>query len=305
MNKIQDNYPKISVIIPSFNGLDILPRCLDSLVRQTYPLSLTEIIVIDSDSKERIPSYLRKIFPQVKFIRLSSNQGSTKALNKGVEIAKGEYILATNDDVVFEKNCLKNLLDTALSDPKIGITTGKMLYLDKPHNLAIPGFRINHYLGYYPYDLENSAKIRECDWAVGACLLIKKSLFQNLGNFDEGYIFCGEEYDLSFQVKRNGLKIMYTPKAVFYHQFKRSKNPNPEILFSHYRGKIRYILKNGRADHLLIFLPLQLVIMPLLHLLKGETNNLTALIKAIRWNLKNLKQTIRSRHLRKDLKSAP
>lgn len=298
-------YPKISIIIPSYNGLDVLPQCLDSLKQQTYPQEKTEVIVIDNGSKEPIPPFLRQLFPKVKFIRLLKNYGSAKAINIGVEKAKREYILATNDDVVFDRNCLKNLLKVALSDPSIGITTGKMLYMNKPHNLAIPGFKINHYLGYFPYDLEDIDKIRECDWAVGACLLIKKNLLKKLGNFDEGYIFCGEEYDLSFQVKRNNLKIIYAPKAIFYHKFKRSSKPDKANLFAHYRGKIRYMLKNGKIPHLLIFLPIQLLIIPLIYLFKSEEDPIIAIIEAFIWNLKNLRKTLKSRYLRKSLRLAP
>ena len=285
-------HPNISVIVPSLNGKKVIGNLIKSVEKQIFTGKI-EIIVTDDGSTDGTTAYLKRIFPEVQVIRFDKNRGSAPAINAAAKIAVYEYLLVTNDDVVFEKNALRHLLNCAQTQPKAGIVTGKML--DIKGKFAIPGFRINHFLGYHPYDLTNKNKIRECDWAVGACLLIKKRLLKKVGYFDEGYIFCGEEYDLSWQMRRLGLKILYTPKAKFFHGFRRSSIPNQELRFAHYRGKFRYLFKNGRLDHILVFLVFQLLIIPLFYLFYERRSNIKPIYKAFVWNLVNLKKILKSR----------
>lgn len=278
-------YPSVSVIVPCLNGKKIIANLIKSIEKQNYSGKI-EIIVTDDGSTDGTSSYLKSKFPKVTIITFTKNRGSAPALNAAAKMADGTYLLATNDDVVFDKNAFTKLVDCAKSQDNVGITTGKML--DARGKFAIPGFRINQFLGYHPYDLHNKNKIRETDWAVGACLLIKKDLFQKLKGFDEKFIFCGEEYDLSYRVRQLGLKILYTPKAIFYHAFKRNSNPQADTLFAHYRGKFRYMFKHGKIYHLLVFLPMQLIIIPILYLMDPKNKHkILPIYKAFLWNLKN------------------
>ncbi|KKQ89328.1 MAG: hypothetical protein UT12_C0016G0005 [Candidatus Curtissbacteria bacterium GW2011_GWC2_38_9] len=286
-------YPSISVVIPCLNGRNTIGNLLKSIYSQQYQGKI-EVIATDDGSTDGTSDYLRKSWPTVKLIKFAKTQGSAPALNAAAKKSTGNYILATNDDVTFDKNAFIALVDCYQSQQKVGITTGKML--DSKDQFAIPGFRINHYLGYHPYDLKDKNKIRQCDWAVGACLFIKKDLFKKINGFDEGFIFCGEEYDLAFRIRQFGLKVLYTPKAIFYHSFNRNLNPNKETLFAHYRGKIRYMFKNGRIDHLLIFLPLQLLAIPFLYIFQGKIINIYALYRAFIWNLINLPKTLNTKN---------
>lgn len=277
-------YPNISVIVPCLNGKEVIGKLIKSIQKQKYD-GKAEIIVTDDGSTDGTSSFLKSEFPKVKIVTFTRNKGSAPALNAAAKTAKGEYILATNDDVVFDKNALTALVDCSRSGHDIGIVTGKML--DAKGKFAIPGFKINHFLGYHPFDLSKKNKIREMDWAVGACLLIKKDLFQKLNGFDEKFIFCGEEYDLSYRVRRLDLKILYTPRAIFYHAFRRSSTLNTENLFAHYRGKFRYMFKNARLDHLLVFLLVQLAIIPMFYILKSKNRpKILPIYKALLWNLR-------------------
>lgn len=298
MNRKSENFDSISIIVPTLNGRKVIGSLINSIYRQNYP-SQIEIIVTDDGSTDGTSNYLKKNWPKVKVARFAQNRGSAPALNKCAQMAKSEFILATNDDVIFKKNSLHALVNSWHSQDNVGIVTGKML--GPGRKFAIPGFRINHFLGYHPYDLENTDKIREADWAVGACLLIKKGLLKKVGYFDPRFIFCGEEYDLSFQVKRLGFKILYTPYAVFYHTFRRTLKPNPETLFAHYRGKLRYMFKNASIFQLLVFLPAQLVAAPILYSFQKKQKNIQAIYSAFLWNMANLPQTLKSRRNRKKL----
>lgn len=298
MRKKSGNFDSISVIVPTLDGKKVIGNLISSIYKQRYPDQI-EIIAVDDGSIDKTSTYLKTTWPKVKVARFAKNKGSAPALNRCAKMAKGKFILATNDDVVFENNSLKALMDCWHSQKNVGIVTGKML--GPSRKLAIPGFRINHFLGYHPYDLENTDKIREADWAVGACLLIKKDLLKKVGYFDSKFIFCGEEYDLSFQIKRLGLKILYTPHAIFYHAFRRTHRPSVSTLFAHYRGKIRYMFKNAKPVHLLIFLPAQFVFVPFLYIFQKKWLHIMTIYRALFWNIANLPQTLKSRYTRPEL----
>lgn len=292
------NIPGISVIIPVLNGAKNIRKCLDSIHKQNYPLHLIDVTIVDNHSSDETVSIIKNNFPKVKIIQLERNIGSAPALTLAAKQIMGDFILATNDDVIFDKNCFKGLIDLANSDPIIGITTGKMLYLKPPHKLAVPGFRINHFLGYHPYDLTHSNSIRECDTAPGACILIRSYLLKKLGYFDNSYIFCGEDHDICFQVKKAGYKVMYTPRAIFYHGFTRNlsiENKSEDIFFAHYRGKIRYIIKNLPFYKLLSSLFFQIAIGPIFTYIKFKNRTFTPLFKALLWNWRELPKTLFAR----------
>lgn len=288
----------VSVIVPSLNGRRIIGALINSIKGQNYS-GQVEIIVVDDGSTDGTTAYVKKFWPKVKIATFFKNRGSAPALNRAAKMAHGKFILATNDDAVFEKNSIAALLECWYASKNVGIVTGKMF--GPGRKFAIPGFRINHFLGYHPYDFKNADKIREADWAVGACLLIKKSLLKRVGWFDPKFIFCGEEYDLCFQVKRLGLKILYTPKAIFHHAFRRNYRPTSDTLFAHYRGKIRYMFKNAHFFHLLVFLPLQLFFVPVLFIFQRKDINIIPIYKAFFWNIANLPETIKSRRSRPSL----
>ena len=288
-------FDSVSVIIPSLNGRKIIGNLIRSIYNQNYPGQI-EIIVTDDGSQDGTSTYIKVHWPKIRLIRFSQNKGSAPALNASAKKTRGKFILATNDDVVFEKNAIAALVECWHSAKNVGIVTGKMF--GPGRKFAIPGFRINHFLGYHPYDFKNANKIREADWAVGACLLIEKSLLRRLGYFDPKFIFCGEEYDLSFQIRRLGYKILYTPKAVFYHAFRRSFRPSAGTLFAHYRGKFRYMFKNASFANLLLFLPAQLIFIPITYIFQNKFVNIIQIYRALLWNIQNLPQTLESRRNR-------
>lgn len=288
----------ISVLIPVLNGHATIKKCLSSIYAQNYPKNLLEVIIVDNHSTDDTTTIIAQEFPQARLIKLKSNVGSAPALTQAARAAHGLYVLATNDDVVFAKNCFRTLLNTINLYPNAGIATGKMFFSGKKHRLAIPGFRINHYLGYQPYDLGHSDEIRECDYAPGACIFMRRGLLRALGYFDDAYIFCGEDYDICFQMQKAGFKIIYNPQAIFFHSFHRNATrveKSVDSLFPHYRGKIRYILKNLPLHQQLVALFFQITLGPLYTFLFFHNATYIPLLKALAWNWQNFPQTHNAR----------
>ena len=120
------NYPKVSIIFPNFNGGNEPLECLASIQKLNYLKEKIETIVIDNGSSDGSDIEIKKRFPKVKLIKNKSNLGFAKAINKGINKATGNFIFVTNDDLVFEKNSLKKLIEYARLHDEIGVIGGKI-----------------------------------------------------------------------------------------------------------------------------------------------------------------------------------
>ena len=103
-------YPSISVVIPCLNGRNTIGNLLKSIYSQQYQGKI-EVIATDDGSTDGTSDYLRKSWPTVKLIKFAKTQGSAPALNAAAKKSTGNYILATNDDVTFDKNAFIALVD--------------------------------------------------------------------------------------------------------------------------------------------------------------------------------------------------
>ncbi|MBI3486277.1 glycosyltransferase, partial [Candidatus Daviesbacteria bacterium] len=239
-------------------------------------------------------------------IKNNTNRGFAPALNQGIKRSTGKYVLTTNDDVIFERKCLIELVRVVEKDKTIGILGGKMLFEGKEKLIALSGFRVNLWLGYHPYDFNGQDNLREMDVATGGCMLIRKSALAKSGFYDEGFFFCGEDYDLCFRMKIVGFKIVYVPSAIVIHKFlnSRRKKDNFPQLFAHYRGKFRFLFIHASSLQMLVFFPIQFLIGPFFSYLQSKQLTILPMVSALIWNLENLPSTLKSRHEVKKLKIA-
>lgn len=295
-------YPQISVVFPVLNSEKLLPDFFNSLKQQTYPQTKIEVIIVDNASSDETVKEIKNQYPQASIIRLKKNIGFAPALNIAAKQAEAEIIFVTNDDVTFNKNCIEELVNLLNSDSKIGMVSGKLLF-QKPKGVsAWPGFKLNPWLGYQPYDSSKQNRVRESDWFSGPAMMLKTSTLKKAGFFDEGYFFAGEDYDLSLTFKKLGFKILYTPKALIYHGFRRTgkaKGTNYSSIYNHFRGRFRVVIKHASLPQIFTYFPIQLFLVPIYRLFTTGPQNTAALLKAqtsaLLWNFHHLPQTLKAR----------
>ena len=114
------NPETISVVIPSWNGVKLLPPCLDSLRAQTY--AEMEVIVIDSASTDETVALVRRDYPEVRLFPMTVNRGFTGAVNEGIAKAQGELVAVLNQDIEVDPQWLEELAHTAAAHPQAGVT---------------------------------------------------------------------------------------------------------------------------------------------------------------------------------------
>jgi len=209
--------PKIAIVIPNFNGKELLESCLKTIKANTS-FSNYEIIVVDNGSTDGSVEKIRKDFPEVLLITNPQNFGFSKACNQGARLALergADYLLFLNNDTkILTKNWLEELLAVALSDEKIGIVgpriTGSYEYYPRE--------------GYYPSVLSELIKpktyppLGEVNLVAGVAFLVSKRLIEKIGLLDEVFSpFLCEDMDYFIRARKMGFKIFFTPKVVIAH----------------------------------------------------------------------------------------
>ncbi len=209
---------KISVIIVNYNGMRHLPRCLDALAKQTF--SDYEVIVVDNASQDDSVALIRRVCPSAHLIESPKNTGFGDANNRGLRVAKGEYIALLNNDAFPEPDWLRYLLDGMNHDPKIGICASKLV-LDGTGLIDSAGDGcLTSAKGYKRGEGKSSTEYDHAGFVFGACAgatLYRRTMIDEIGFFDEDFFLIHEDTDLNFRAQLFGWKCWYTPKAVVHH----------------------------------------------------------------------------------------
>lgn len=216
---------KLSVVILNYNVRYFLELCLQSVEASIQDLD-AEIIVVDNNSKDESCTMVKQKFPNVKLIENKDNLGFSKGNNTGVVKAKGEYVCILNPDTVVTETTFKNLLNIADTKDKLGILgcqlidgTGQFLPESK-RNIPTPNVAIKKALGnskqYYANHIDKDAS-GQVSVFVGAFMLIKRGVYNQVGGFDEDYFMYGEDIDLSYKIEKAGYKNYYVGSEKVIH----------------------------------------------------------------------------------------
>lgn len=234
---------KLSVIIVSWNVRNDILNCLCSLDGALSSRSF-ETIVIDNASSDGSVWEIRKEFPKVKCIDNGRNYGFAKANNQGVKSAKGEYLFFLNPDTIMHSGTLEYLIDFMDNNKDVGMCGPKLLNDDGSIQRSVrrfPSYRgalyrftflryfkifKNSYQSWLMRDFDYKSQ-RDVDQLMGAALLVRRSIIEKQGGFDERYFMYYEEVDLCYRIKQNGWRIVYLPQACITHLGGRSSQQVP------------------------------------------------------------------------------
>lgn len=213
----------VSVIIVTCAIGDYLKSCLDSLKGQTHPF--LEIILIDNSLNPNFSQTISKAWPEVKLYSSPKNLFYCQALNRGIEISKGDFILCLNDDVTLDKDFIKEALKGFMMNERIGLVSGKILRPDKQTidstGLFISPWRTVKERGYGSKDRGEFEKEEYIFGVNGAVAFYRKKMLEgikeNHAYFDSDFHIFYEDLDIAWRAKNQGWKGYYIPKAVAYH----------------------------------------------------------------------------------------
>jgi len=290
---------RVSVIIPNWNGKDLLGPCLESLYRQEF--NDFETIVVDNGSNDGSISFVQKNFPQVTIICFKENRGFSAAVNAGIAASSSLYIALLNNDALVQPLWLKELVGALDTNAEVGSAASKILFFFDPSSVNSAGDEFSWFGVAYQRRLMrgDSDLFNESAYVFSACAaaaLYRKQLFETIGLFDEAFFAYQEDVDIGFRAQLAGYRCLFVPKAIVYHkhQMTSSRVSNLRIYLNE-RNKYFVLIKNLPATLFFICLPL-IVFHEGLCLVKAVfRGSLVSYVRALRDVIRDLPRLFRIR----------
>ena len=250
---------KIAIVILNWNGRQLLEEFLPSVCKYS---SNADIYVADNASTDDSIAYVQSEFPNVKIVVNSTNGGYAKGYNEALVKIDTDIYCLLNSDVAVTDGWLAPIRETFEQDSRIAAVQPKILdYKKKTHfeYAGAAGGFIDK-LGY-PYcrgrifdtiekDTGQFDDITPIFWASGACLFIKKKIFEEVGKFDEDFFAHQEEIDLCWRIRNNGYIILYNGFSTIYHLGGATLDTmHPRKTFLNFRNNLYLLLKNVNSPH--------------------------------------------------------
>lgn len=252
----------VDVVIPTFNARELMSRCL----RRLDDPVIAQTVVVDDASTDGTSAALRADFPEVRVVKLARHRGLSYALNRGAEAGEAEFILFLNNDVFPLGDAVGRLHRALTADPLASSAGGRLVDPDTKRTQdsyqprALPGLAglvarlsglerawpSNPWTGQHlrrPLDAHVTARTDR--QPAGSCLLVRRTTFERVGGWDEGYWFWYEDVDLSRRLSDLG-DALYVPTAVFEHVGRASTTgwARHEQHKRLYHGTLRYAEKH-------------------------------------------------------------
>ncbi len=263
----------VSALVLNYRSPQETVNCVQALLKQSISDQL-EIIVIDNHSEDDSIGVLRnrlQKFDHIKIIETPQNIGYGQGNNRGEHYAAGEYTFITNPDNQLEPDGLEKMIDVLQKDSSIGIIAPQLVFPDGTIRDSYRRFptltdvfikrtflrnlfpeRLHH----YTQEKDDHSQIKEVDWVVGACLLMRRDLFDQLGGFDPRFFPFFEDVDLCRRVHQLGKKVLYYPEVKAMDSKSRLSQGGILALFTkwtvreHLRSALRYFGKWRIASNL-------------------------------------------------------
>lgn len=245
----------LTFIVVNYNGEKYLKECLNSIINQTY--RKLRVLVIDNGSTDGSRDILRNFedyYSRFEVIRNEENLGFAKAANQGIGMANTKFVALVNNDAFLERNWAEEMLKAA-DDLRAGIFASKILFEDGRINSA--GHAIYRGLAVMERGFleKDEGQFDEPCYVAGACAaaaMYRRSLFEDVGLFDEDYFMYNEDVDLSLRALIRGWKILYVPTAIAYHLHSASTGFLSDFsVYYNSRNWVWSVVKNVPRDLLL------------------------------------------------------
>jgi len=232
--------PLVSIIIVNYNGQHHLKKCFESLSKIDY--NQIEIILVDNNSTDNSIEFIKSNYSSTIIIKLDKNYGFAEPNNIGVKNAKGSYLLFLNNDTIVTENFISSLVQYAESNERIGIC--QSLLIKQNGDIDSSGDYIDK-IGVSFSSKEKVTEVKEIFSAKAASMLMRRSVFEEIGGFDEKFFTSFEDVDLGWRTWLIGYEVVVIPESVVYHLGSQTtKNMKKETVFHGTKNQISMKITN-------------------------------------------------------------
>ena len=291
---------KVSIIIINWNGKRFLENCIDSIKASDLDRSHYEIIVADNLSSDNSVILIKERYPWVRLIEFKDNYGFCKGNNQAALLARGEYLFFLNNDTRIEPYTIRKMLERIEGDEKIAICGCKILNYN-----GTKTFHTGIGIDFLGWPVLN----KRLFYVEGSALMIRKSVFDLLGGFDEDYFMFHEDVDLCWRTRLLGYRTEAVDDAIVYHFMGASagggeadkKGDFRTTTFRRYHSEkntINTLIKNYSFVSLILIMPLYFFVSLsecAIFFFLGKFNVVKAYLNAYKWNIENMGRTFSKR----------
>lgn len=252
----------LSIIIVNYKTKNLLKQCLNSIYCENYHFSY-EVSVVDNDSKDSSIEMVKKKFLQVKLIENRNNLGFAAANNQALRRSNARYLLLINPDTVVLPDSLNVMMEFMDEHPEAGIAGCKLLNPDyslqyscrKFSNFATFFLRGIHLDSIFPnntilrkymmFDWDHN-EVREVEWVLGSCMMVRRKAIEQVGMLDENFVLYFEDQDWCYRMWKHGWKVYYVPQAqmIHYYQRRSAKQFLNVLTWTHIKSMLYFFKKH-------------------------------------------------------------
>lgn len=294
---------QVSIILAPHNGMDHIDACIESL--QSQGLSDVEMIVVDNASTDGTARFVAEHHPHIRVIRSDQNLAYAGGNNLGASAANGKYLLFLNHDTLATEGFLQELVRILDSHPEVGVVQSRVMMATHTGRIdSIGAYLTMTGMWVHPFQGDTfkggDDSLAEVLGACGACLMIRRELFFQLGGFDSDFVIYFEDADLSLRVRNLGYQVVVALQSVILHWGGATTRELPSrfTVFHSFKNRLCLMIKNLQASDLLLSLPIHLGLCigaMFAYLLRLKLGNSLAIASALSWNAANLGSTLQKR----------
>ncbi len=291
--------PKVTVIIPHWNGIEILEPCLRSLDASQYPN--LQVVVVDNASSDESVVFIHREFPNVTVIENASNLGFAGGCNVGLRSVESDYYLILNNDTTHEVDWIEHLVEQIESDPKIAAVQPKIMSAQNPKTFDYAGgvgglmdvlgfpFALGRIFTSMEEDDGYYDQSRDIFWASGTALLVRGTALKEVGLFDEDFFAHMEEIDLCWRFHNADWRVVNAPASKIYHHSGWTLPPDRyQKKYLNHRNNLMMIIKNYPFAYLAAILPARLALEGVAFVFSAlirDWKRMAAIVMALWWSL--------------------
>lgn len=270
----------ISIIIVSYNVKHYLEQCIWSVIQSAKDIEY-EIFIVDNNSTDDSPAYLKKAFqqcPNLHFICNKDNIGFGHANNQALRQAKGEFILFLNPDTILTENTLTDYINFYREHPEAGAVGVKMLRpngkfaLESRRGLPTPFtscckmlglsrlFPKSRLFGRYYMQYLDEKDSNPIQVVSGACMMVPHAILDKTGGFDEQFFMYGEDIDLSCRILENGNQNYYIPTPILHYKGESTEKSSFRYVHIFYGAMLIYFNKHYKHSYFLLTIPIRIAV---------------------------------------------
>lgn len=217
--------PKVTCVVLTWNGRDVLMECLEALKAVSYPC--LDVVVSDNGSTDGSIEDVRSRFPSVTVLENGRNLRWSGGNNVGIEHAMAhgaDYVLLLNNDTVVAPEFVGELVRAGEADETIGVLGPKIYYHDRPRVIWYAGGVVSLVTGIVKHrgireeDHGQYDEPADVDYVTGCALMIKRAVVETIGLIDPSYLAYAEDTDYSLRAHQAGFRARYVPTSVVWHK---------------------------------------------------------------------------------------